>query len=53
VVLANDKWRLGELSMTALLPFHPYIYGVAFGCILLCLVILVDLIKSMAKAAKG
>jgi len=53
VLLANDKWRLGELSMTALLPFHPYIYGVAFGCILLCLVILVDLIKSMAKAAKG
>ena len=50
VVLANDMWRVGEVSMSALLPFYPYIYGVAFGCALLCLVILVDLGKSLAKA---
>jgi TRAP-type C4-dicarboxylate transport system permease small subunit len=53
IVLANDMWRKGELSMTALLPFHPYIYAVAFGCALLSLVILVDLIKSLVKAVKG
>lgn len=52
VVLANDMWKHGELSMTALLPFYPYIYGVAFGFALLCLVILVDLIKSLVKAVK-
>jgi len=53
LVLANDMWRLGEMSMSALLPFYPYIYGVSFGCAVLCLVILVDLGKSLAKAVKG
>ena len=53
LVLANDMWRLGELSMSAHMPFYPYIYGVAFGCALLCLVILVDLGKSLAEAVKG
>jgi len=53
VVLANDMWRLGETTMTALLPFYPYIYVTAFGCALLCLVILGDLIKSLVKAVKG
>jgi hypothetical protein len=39
--------------MTSLFPFHPYIYAVAFGCGLLSLVILVDLIKSLVQAVKG
>jgi TRAP-type C4-dicarboxylate transport system permease small subunit len=51
VVYAIDMKRTGELSMTALLPFYPYIYGIAFGCALLCLVILAGLIKSL-KAVK-
>lgn len=53
VVLANDMRRAGELSMTALVPFYPYIYAIAFGCALLCLVILADLIKSLVKVMKG
>jgi hypothetical protein len=44
--------RTGELAMTTLLPFYPYIYGIAFGCALLCLVILAQLIKSAVKAVK-
>jgi TRAP-type C4-dicarboxylate transport system permease small subunit len=53
IVLANEMRRAGEVSMTGLYPFHPYIYAVAFGCALLCVVILVDLIKSLGKAVKG
>jgi TRAP-type C4-dicarboxylate transport system permease small subunit len=53
VLFANDMWQKGETTMTALLPFYPYIYGIAFGCVLLCLVILADLIKSLVKAVKG
>jgi TRAP-type C4-dicarboxylate transport system permease small subunit len=53
IALANDIRRAGEVSMTSLLPFYPYIYAVAFGCALLSLVILVDFIKSLVKAAKG
>jgi TRAP-type C4-dicarboxylate transport system permease small subunit len=52
VVYAIDMKRTGELSMTTLLPFYPYIYGIAFGCALLCLVILAQLIKSAVKAVK-
>ncbi|MEW6668741.1 MAG: TRAP transporter small permease [Thermodesulfobacteriota bacterium] len=53
IVLADDMRRSGEVTMTSLFPFHPYIYAVAFGCALLSLVILVDFIKSLTKAVKG
>jgi TRAP-type C4-dicarboxylate transport system permease small subunit len=53
IVLANDMRRAGELSMTSLEPFYPYIYAIAFGCALLCFVILVDIMKSVVKAVKG
>ena len=53
IVLANDMRRAGELSMTSLVPFYPYIYALAFGCTLLCFVILLDLIMSVVKAVKG
>jgi hypothetical protein len=52
VVYAIDMKRAGELSMTTLLPFYPYVYGIAFGCGLLCLVILTHLIESVAKTVK-
>jgi TRAP-type C4-dicarboxylate transport system permease small subunit len=53
IVLGDDMRRSGELSMTALVPSYPYIYAVAFGCALLCVVILVDIIKSLVQAVKG
>jgi TRAP-type C4-dicarboxylate transport system permease small subunit len=53
LAFGNDMRRVGELSMTAHLPFYPYIYGIAFGCALLCLVILFDLIGSLAEGVKG
>lgn len=53
VVFAIDMKRSGELSMTALVPFYPYVYGIAFGCALLGLVILADLIKSAVKVVRG
>ena len=53
IALANDMRLAGETSMTSLVPFYPYIYAVAFGCALLCLVILADLIQSAVKAVRG
>jgi TRAP-type C4-dicarboxylate transport system permease small subunit len=53
IALGNDMRRTGELSMTSLTPFYPYIYAIAFGSALLCLVILVDIMKSLVKAVKG
>ncbi|MFH1647386.1 MAG: TRAP transporter small permease [Chloroflexota bacterium] len=53
LVYANDMRVAGETTMTALLPYYPYIYGIAFGSALLCLVVISDLMKSMVRAVKG
>jgi len=45
--------RVGEVSMSAHISFYPYIYGVAYGCGLVSLVIIIDIIKSLVKAIKG
>jgi TRAP-type C4-dicarboxylate transport system permease small subunit len=42
--------RSGEVSMTVGIPLFPFVYGIAFGLIPLCLLILIDFIKSIAKA---
>ena len=53
IIFAGDMHQMGETSMTMLLPFYPYVYGLAFGIGLLCLVILIDLVKDVNKAVKG
>jgi len=53
LIFAGDMRQMGETSMTMLLPFYPYVYGLAFGIGLLCLVILIDLVKDVNKAVKG
>ncbi|HJX13780.1 MAG TPA: TRAP transporter small permease [Dehalococcoidales bacterium] len=53
MVYANNMRVAGETTMTALLPYYPYIYAIAFGSALLCLVVIVDLMKSVARAVKG
>ena len=42
----------GEVSMTQRIPFYPFVHALAFCCIPVCLVLLVELIKSVAKAVK-
>jgi len=53
MVFAKRMIQTRQVTMTALLPFYPFIYVIAFGCFLLCLVILLELIKSLNKAVKG
>jgi TRAP-type C4-dicarboxylate transport system permease small subunit len=50
LVYGTDMRRCGEVSMSVYIPLYPFIYGVGFGCALLCLVTLVDLIKALDKA---
>ena len=47
---ATDMVISGEVSPTTKTPFYPFVYGVAFGFLVLCLVLLVDLIKSIGRA---
>jgi len=51
--LAGRTWLSGEVSMTLRLPFYPLMYGLALGCVLMCLVLVVDLRKSLGKAVRG
>jgi TRAP-type C4-dicarboxylate transport system permease small subunit len=53
VVLGNDMWQKGDVSITVQAPFHPFVYAIAFGCALLWLVIFVDTIKSLARVVRG
>lgn len=40
----------GEVSMTQGIPFYPFVYAIAFCCLPICLMLLVDFLKSVMKA---
>ena len=42
----------GEVSPTARIPLYPFAYGIALACIPVCLVFLVEAIKSLARVLK-
>jgi TRAP-type C4-dicarboxylate transport system permease small subunit len=49
-VFATNMWSNNEVSQTTHVPFYPFVYGMGFGCLLLCLVILIGVFKSAARA---
>lgn len=53
VVLGSEMWGKGDVSMTAQTPFHPFVYTIAFGCVLLWLVICIQTIKALRTAVRG
>jgi len=53
IVYANMIWQTGQLSPTLHLAYHPLIYALAACFLLLALVLVIDLINSILKAAKG
>ena len=48
-VLGTKFWTVGRVSDTIEIPIYPFVYVVAFGCILNSLVLLVDLYKVFAE----
>lgn len=40
----------GEVSMTQRISFYPFVHAIAFCCIPVCLVLLVEFLKSVTKA---
>ena len=50
--LASRVWEIGLVSATLKVTFFPLIYAVALGCAFLCLVLLLDFLKSVAQAVK-
>jgi TRAP-type C4-dicarboxylate transport system permease small subunit len=49
---AHHMKGTGEVSLTMEIPFYPFIYGVAFGLLMLALVSLVDLLNAVKRIFK-
>ena len=43
----NHLREIGEVSLTLQLPFYPFVYGVAFSSLVVCLILFSDLIESL------
>ncbi len=39
----------GEVSMTSRIPFYPFVYAIAFCCLPVCFVLLVEMMKYIMK----
>jgi len=50
IVYAQELKASGEVSLTLQLPFYPFVYGISFAAAAVCLVILVDISKSLVEA---
>lgn len=50
--LARTLWLTGEVTETLRIIYYPFTYGVALGCCLLALVLLVEFLK-LVFASKG
>lgn len=46
---ATTIWKTGEVTETLRIIYYPFTYGVAFGCFVLSLILLVDLLKSLVE----
>ena len=46
---ANDLYTSREVSLTLELPFYPFVYGIAFSALVVCLILLLDFIKNTMK----
>lgn len=45
----HSLWAAGEVSMTSRIPVYPFVYAIAFCCIPVCLVLLVEFLKSIMR----
>ena len=42
-------WETGEVTETLGIIYYPFTYGVAAGCAVLCLVLLIDILKIVSR----
>ena len=40
----------GEVSSTLQMPTYPFLYGISFGCILLCVVLFIEFLRQLRGA---
>ena len=52
-IYALDIRKSGEVSSTLQMPIYPFIFGMALGFGLLCLILIADFIKSLKRTLSG
>ena len=52
-IYALDIKKSGEVSLTLQMPVYPFIFGMAIGFGLLCLLLIADFIKSLQRTFPG
>ena len=52
VKYAINLYQIGEVSPATATPFYPFVFAVAFGLLMLALVLLNDVFKSIGKIFK-
>lgn len=52
VIYGHILQTTGEVSMTQRIPFYPFVYAIAFCCIPLCLLLVIEFLKSVMKAVQ-
>jgi len=45
--------QTGEVSMTQRIVYYPFVYGIAFSAIAVCLVVLTEMVNSIRKAVRS
>jgi TRAP-type C4-dicarboxylate transport system permease small subunit len=50
--LGRSFQSTGEYSMTIYIPYYPFAYGIAFACIPVCLVLLLNFLRSLTKGVE-
>jgi len=53
ILRAEELWEEKATSVLLEIPLFPFYYTLAFGCGVLCLVLIVQLVESASKAFKG
>jgi len=52
IIYALDLKRTGEVSLTVEIPIYPFVFSIAVGCLLVCVVLLADLYRSLKRIAQ-
>ncbi len=49
LLYASSLMHTGEVSLTLQMPIYPFVYGIAIGSGMLCVVLLIDFLQSLKR----
>ncbi len=52
IIYGTELMKSGEVSSTLQMPTYPFVYGIAFGCSLLSVILFIEFIKSIRGVEK-